>query len=155
MTRGSESPREVAAELMKAMTRLRARLRTESAPGEMPWTWSQLTTLVRIVDDGPTTTSALAHAEHVRRQSMAETLAALRAEDLIASDQDPDDGRKTLIVATEKGRALLDRIPAAREAWLDIVFREQLEPEEQQLLLRAAAVMNRIADSDIGGSSDR
>ncbi|MCW2869316.1 MAG: hypothetical protein JWL99_636, partial [Streptomyces oryziradicis] len=38
---------DTAAELMKAMTRLRARLRTESAPTEMLWTWSQLTTLVR------------------------------------------------------------------------------------------------------------
>jgi DNA-binding MarR family transcriptional regulator len=146
MVSGSEQAAEAATELMKAMTRLRARLRTESAPSEMPWTWSQLMTLARIVREGPTTTSELAHAEHVRRQSMAETVAALRADDLITSDQDPNDGRKTLITATPRGQALSATIPAVREAWLVEVIRELLEPEEQQLLLQAAAVMNRIAD---------
>jgi len=74
-----ERAAEAAAELMKSMTRLRARLRSETAPTEMSATWSQLTTLARIIAEGPTTTSALAQAEHVRRQSMAETIAALRA----------------------------------------------------------------------------
>jgi len=147
MVSGSEQAAEAATELMKAMTRLRARLRTESAPSEMPWTWSQLMTLARIVREGPTTTSELAHAEHVRRQSMAETVAALRADDLITSGQDPNDGRKTLITATPRGQALSATIPAVREAWLVEVIRELLEPEEQQLLLKAAAVMNRIADN--------
>lgn len=132
---------------MKAMTRLRARLRAESAPTDMPWTWSQLTTLARIVQEGPTTTSALAQAEHVRRQSMAETLAALQVDGLITSDPDPNDGRKTLITATRKGRALSKNIPAAREAWLNIAIQSLLDPVEQQTLRKAAAVMNRIADS--------
>jgi DNA-binding MarR family transcriptional regulator len=140
---------EVAAELMKSMTRLRARLRSESAPTEMPWTWSQLMTLSRIVAEGPTTTSALAHAEHVRRQSMAETIVALRSDGLITSDQDPDDGRKTLISATRKGRTLSTRIPAAREAWLDVTIRTLLEADEQQALLKAAELMKRIADSEV------
>jgi DNA-binding MarR family transcriptional regulator len=144
----SEQAAEAATELMKAMTRLRARLRTESAPSEMSWTWSQLTTLGRIIEQGPTTTSALAQAEHVRRQSMAETLATLHSGGLIGSEQDPNDGRKTLITATRKGKALLKNIPSAREAWLNVTIHALLDPSEQQLLLKAAAVMNRIADSD-------
>ena len=147
MSNGSEQAAEAATELMKAMTRLRARLRAESAPTDMPWTWSQLTTLARIVQEGPTTTSALAQAEHVRRQSMAETLAALQVDGLITSDPDPNDGRKTLITATRKGRALSKNIPAAREAWLNIAIQSLLDPVEQQTLRKAAAVMNRIADS--------
>jgi DNA-binding MarR family transcriptional regulator len=115
----------------------------------MPWTWSQLTTLGRIVAEGPTTISELAHAEHVRRQSMAETVAALRAHDLITAAQDPDDGRKTLITVTEKGRSLLETIPAAREAWLAAAIRKALGPGEEQALLKAAAIMNRIADADV------
>jgi DNA-binding MarR family transcriptional regulator len=147
VSNGSEQAAEAATELMKAMTRLRARLRAESAPTDMPWTWSQLTTLARIVQEGPTTTSALAQAEHVRRQSMAETLAALQVDGLITSDPDPNDGRKTLITATRKGRALSKNIPAAREAWLNIAIQSLLDPVEQQTLRKAAAVMNRIADS--------
>lgn len=147
---GAEENRvnETAAELTKAMTRLRARLRSESAPDEMPWTWSQLTTLSRVVELGPTTTSALAQAEHVRRQSMAETLSALRAHGLITSEQDPGDGRKMLISATPEGRALTATIPAAREAWLTGTLRHLLRPGEQQVLRRAAAIMNRIADAE-------
>lgn len=137
-----------AVELMKAMMRLRARLRSESAPDEMPWTWSQLTTLSRVVDLEPTTTSALAQAEHVRRQSMAETLSALRTHGLITSEQDPSDGRKTLISATPEGRGLAATIPAAREEWLTSALRRLLEPGEQKVLLRAAAIMNRLADAE-------
>jgi DNA-binding MarR family transcriptional regulator len=62
---------ETATELMQAMTRLRARLRSESSPDEMELTWSQITTLARIVREGPVTATELARAEHVRRQSMA------------------------------------------------------------------------------------
>jgi DNA-binding MarR family transcriptional regulator len=138
---------ETAAELTRAMTRLRARLRSESAPDEMPWTWSQLTTLVQVIELGPTTASALAQAEHVRRQSMAETLSALRAHGLVKSERDPSDGRKTLVSATEQGRALMATIPAAREAWLTGVLRHLLEPAEQRVLLQAAAIMNKIADA--------
>jgi DNA-binding MarR family transcriptional regulator len=149
MVSGTRQGSQTATELMKAMTRLRARLRSESAPTEMPWTWSQLTTLGRIVAEGPTTISELAHAEHVRRQSMAETVAALRAHDLITAAQDPDDGRKTLITATDEGRSLLATIPAAREAWLAAAIRKALGPGEEQALLKAAAIMNRIADADV------
>jgi DNA-binding MarR family transcriptional regulator len=140
---------EAAAELSKGMTRLRARLRREAVPDEMPWTWSQLTTLARVIDEGPTTTSALAEAEHVRRQSMAETLAVLRSHGLVVTEQDPDDGRKTLFGATDEARALMESIPAAREAWLVKALRSQLRPGERQVLLQAAVIMNRIADADL------
>ena len=130
------------------MTRLRARLRAESAPADMRWNWSQLTTLSRIVSGGPATTSDLAQAEHVRRQSMAETIAALRADGLVETQPDPTDGRKTLIHATRRGRSLSATIPAARERWLDAAITGLLDAEEQQTLLKAAAIMDRLADSD-------
>ena len=144
----SQQAREAAAELMRAMTRLRARLRAESAPSDMSWNWSQLTTLGRIVIEGPATTSDLAQAEHVRRQSMAEIISALRAAGLVESKPDPSDGRKILIHATRRGRQLSQTIPAAREAWLDSAITGILGPDEQQTLLKAAAIMNRLADSD-------
>jgi DNA-binding MarR family transcriptional regulator len=133
---------------MKAMTRLRARLRAESAPADMHWNWSQLTTLSRITTGGPATTSDLAQAEHVRRQSMAETVAALRADGLVEGQPDPSDGRKILIHATPRGRSLSVTIPAAREKWLDSAITGLLDAEEQQTLLKAAAIMNRVADCD-------
>lgn len=104
-------------------------------------------TLVRIIAEGPTTTSALAQAEHVRRQPMAETIAALRTNGLVASEPDPGDRRKTLITATEKGRQLSATIPTAREAWLSSAICTLLDADEQPTLLKAAAIMNRIADT--------
>jgi DNA-binding MarR family transcriptional regulator len=138
-----------ATELMTAMARLRARLRSESTPSDMRWTWSQLAALGRIANEGPTTTTDVAQAEHVRRQSMAETVAALRADGLVESRPDPSDGRKTLLVATQKGRDLIETIPAAREAWLGLAMGELLNRDEQQTLRKAAAIMSQLADSPV------
>jgi DNA-binding MarR family transcriptional regulator len=149
MSDSSALATETAIELMTAMTRLRARLRIESAPSVMPWTWSHLTTLGRIAEGGPLTTSALAQAEHVRRQSMAETVAVLRDHGLVSSEEDPSDGRKTLLTATDLGRALIESIPAAREAWLNVAIETVLAPGEQEVLQRAAAIMNRVADAQL------
>jgi DNA-binding MarR family transcriptional regulator len=137
----------VAAELMTAMIRLRARLRSESTPTDMRWTWSQLAALGRIVHGGPTTMTDLALAEHVRRQSMTETVAGLRADGLVEARPDAADGRKVLLVATGKGRDLLETIPAAREAWLSVAMNAMLDGEEQRTLREAAAIMSRLADS--------
>ncbi|MFF3563549.1 MarR family winged helix-turn-helix transcriptional regulator [Streptomyces sp. NPDC002574] len=148
MGSSSTSEAKTAAELVKAMTRLRARLRAESALGEARWSWSQLTTLSRIVDEGPIMVKALAAAEHVRRQSMAETVSALRAGGLVTSSEDPADRRRTLISATAEGRRLIETIPAAREAWLEEALRTLVRANERKTLLKAAALMSRIADSD-------
>lgn len=138
---------EVAHELMQAMSRLRARLRSESLADELPLSWSQLATLVRIVDRGRTTTSELANAEHVRRQSMAETVSALKAAGLVVTEPDPHDGRKALISATERGRSLRVSIPADRGAWLGAAIEHELTPAERELIGRAAVLMDRLADA--------
>jgi DNA-binding MarR family transcriptional regulator len=137
-------PRDVARHLPRAMIRLRARLRTESAPAS--WTWSQLTTLSRIVKEGPTTVSALAASEHVRPQSMAETVAPLRQAGLVAARSDPTDGRKTLMSATSAGRKLVSNIGPIREAWLEAAIEQNLTPAERRTLLKAADIMQRLAD---------
>jgi len=97
---------DLADELMKAMIRLRSRLRSESQPGDTRWSWSQITTLSRILELAPTTVTELANREHVRRQSMAETVAALKAGKLVSTRPDPDDARKSLVDVTPAGREL-------------------------------------------------
>ncbi|MFE9613789.1 MarR family winged helix-turn-helix transcriptional regulator [Streptomyces sp. NPDC006012] len=129
------------------MVRLRARLRTESAATDRRWTWSRITTLSRVDGEGPTTASALAAAEHVRPQSMAETVAALVREGLVVRGPDPDDGRKTLISVPEAGRELLAAIPAVREAWLERAIERHLSPAERRTLAEAARIMESLADS--------
>lgn len=143
------TPGDTARELAQAMTRLRARLRAESVPGSVDWTWSQITTLVRISNDGPTTASALAAAEHVRPQSMAETIGVLRRQGLVTSEPDPSDRRKSLISATAEGHELAASIPAVREAWLEAVLAQVVTPAERRTLIEAAAIMQRLADCDL------
>ena len=138
--------RDVARRLPRAMVRLRARLRAESALGEMRCTWSQVSTLARIAEDGPATVSALAVAEHVRPQSMAETVAALRKAGLVAAKSDPTDGRKTLMSVTPTGRKLLSNIRTVREAWLEAAIEQNLTTAESRTLLKAADIMERLAD---------
>jgi DNA-binding MarR family transcriptional regulator len=136
----------IANELALAMMRLRARLRLESAPQGAGWTWSQVTTLSRIVAEGPSTVTQLARAEHVRPQSMAESVAALRREGLVTGSQDPDDRRKVRLEATEKGRALAAAIPALREAWLQAAITAALDDDERAQLGAAVLLLNRLAD---------
>lgn len=139
---------ELASGLAQAMARLRARLRLESAPSERDWNWSQLLTLDRVTRDGPTTVAELAHAEHVRPQSMAETVAALKRQELVTSRPDPRDGRKALITATDEGAALVATVPALREAWLDTAIATALTDAERRCLRATISIMNRLADTD-------
>jgi DNA-binding MarR family transcriptional regulator len=133
---------------MRAMTRLRARLRTEAPIGDLPVTWSHLTVLHRVIEEGPVTATELAQAEHVRRQSMAETLTGLRAGGLITDQRDPSDGRKVLISATQAGRDLVERSSATREAWLTKAIAATLGPEELRVLYQAAQIMDRLSDAE-------
>jgi DNA-binding MarR family transcriptional regulator len=112
----------------------------------MRWTWSQLSTLSRIATKGPTTVSALANAEHVRPQSMAETVAALRRDGLVAAKPDPTDGRKTSMSITASGRKLVSSLVPTREAWLEAAIEQQLTPTDCRTLLKAAGIMERLAD---------
>lgn len=137
---------DVAGQLAQAMVRLRARLRTESAPKAMPWTWSQIAALGRIAREGPTTISALATAEHVRPQSMAEIVSALLREGLVTRRSDPNDGRKALISISDAGLELISSIPAVRETWLEAAIEQHLSPTERLTLVMAAQIMERLAD---------
>ncbi|MBR7836833.1 MarR family transcriptional regulator [Actinospica durhamensis] len=139
---------ETAGALMAAMTRLRARLRTESAQDELLVTWSQLTTLHRVAQEGPVSIVDLARAEHVRRQSMAETVAALRGQGLVETTKDPDDARRTLVRASAEGATLNAALPLAREAWIKAALLAHTSAREQRILIEAAAIMNRLADSE-------
>jgi DNA-binding MarR family transcriptional regulator len=139
--------RDVARRLPHAMVRLRARLRAESTPRDMRWTWTQIATLSRIATGGPTTVSALANAEHVRPQSMAETVAALRRDGLVTAKSDPTDGRKTLMSITASGRKLVSSIVPIRAAWLEAAIERHLTPTDRRTLLKATDIMERLADS--------
>ena len=103
--------------------------------------------LARLEREGPATTSALAAAERVRPQSMAQTIAELGAAGLVARSPDPTDGRQILIELTERGRTTLAEERARREGWLASAIESELTAEEQETLLRALPILRRLAQS--------
>ena len=135
--------------LAMAVTRLRARIRIESGLRSTGIPISQVAVLARIIEEGPTTAAALAAAEHVTQQAIAQSLATLEKRGLVAKTRDPGDGRKSLVTATEPGHALLERIDASREAWLSRAIDAAVTPDERAALETTIEVLQRIADVDL------
>ena len=144
----------VGAELSITINRLRRRLRAETASSSTGWTWSQVSTLARVVDLGSTTTSELAAADHVRPQSMAETVAALKRGGLVTTQPDPTDGRKSMITATARGQEVVASVRASRRLWLAQAITTELTDDEQQTLHEATRILNRLANATMEGRND-
>jgi DNA-binding MarR family transcriptional regulator len=144
----------LAVQLGLAMTRLRSRLRLEQTSVTTNQTMSQLSVLGRIDQSGPITASALAQAEHVRAQSIAETLTTLKKQGLVESKPDPTDGRKSLLSITPAGRRLIDSIVKLRGTWLARAIDRHVTPGEREVLAQAAEILTRLADCDLELSSD-
>ena len=88
---------EISTQLRTVMSQLVRRYRRDRT---LPT--SQVSALVWIDGEGPSTTSKLAALEHVRPQSMAHTVGQLEAAGLITRRADPDDGRKVLLDLTPR-----------------------------------------------------
>jgi DNA-binding MarR family transcriptional regulator len=129
-----------ASELRIVLGQLIRRLRAEHA---LPI--SQGTVLGRLEREGSATTSALASAERVRPQSMAQTISELGAAGLVARSPDPTDGRQILIDLTELGRATLAEERARRDGWLSNAIESELSEAERETLLQAIALLRRLA----------
>jgi DNA-binding MarR family transcriptional regulator len=134
----------LAAELRALVGKLRRRLREQAGAGDL--TPSQVSALLRLEKDGPSTTSDLARAAGVRPQSMAAVVAALESAGLVSGAPDPADGRRTLLSLTEACRTLLREGRAARQDWLTRALQQRLSPQEQDELAAAVRLLGRLAD---------
>jgi DNA-binding MarR family transcriptional regulator len=105
---------------------------------------SQGAVLARLERSGPQTTSALASAERVRPQSMAQTVAELQASGLVSRTADPIDRRQVLIALTDEGRTTLAADRRRREGWLAEAMAAELTPEEQETVIRAVPLLGRL-----------
>jgi DNA-binding MarR family transcriptional regulator len=132
-----------------AVSRLRSRIRIESGLRSTGIPISQLAVLGRIIDEGPTTASALAAGEHVTQQAIAQSLATLKERGLVEKQADPSDGRKSLVSATASGRELRDAIVVSREEWLTQAIDAAVKPAERPLLAAAIELLERIADVEL------
>lgn len=128
--------------LRTAVMRLARRLRQERQDDEL--TPSQLAVLGNLSLHGPLTPRDLATIEHVKPPSMSRILAALEEGGWVARQPHPEDGRQQLITMTKKSRHWVTNYRETRDRWL-LERLAQFEPQERQLLLRAAPLIERLA----------
>jgi DNA-binding MarR family transcriptional regulator len=129
-----------ASELRLVLGQLVRRLRAEYS-----FPVAQASVLSRLDREGAQTASALAAAEHVRPQSMAQTLSELETAGLIERRPDSGDGRRIQIELTEDGRERVLEGRGRREDWLAAAVAAELSPEEQRTLLAAVPLLQRLA----------
>src|ERR1700710_2682497 len=120
--------------LLMAVTRLRARARSEGGTERAGLSLMQLAILGRVINEGSRTAAQLAQSEHVTQQAVAQALAGLKDRRLVQLRPDPGDRRKTLIEPTLAGRELRATLLGAREAWLARAIDEVVEPGERETL---------------------
>jgi DNA-binding MarR family transcriptional regulator len=140
MPRPSAQVAKGASELRLVLGQLVRRLRAEYS-----FPVAQASVLSRLDREGAQTTSALAAAERVRPQSMAQTLAELEAAELIARRPDPADRRRVHIELTESGRQRVREERGKREDWLAAAIAAELTPDEQRTLLAAVPLLRRLS----------
>lgn len=139
----------LAQSLSDALKRLRARLRAESGQHATGLTATQLAVLAGVVREGPVTAARLASLEHVSPQSIAQSLAVLKAAGLIHGEPDPRDGRKKLISADPSATELVEKLLAGRAAFLTRAIDQRVAAGELKDLEKAVELLERLAAADL------
>jgi DNA-binding MarR family transcriptional regulator len=134
-------PALVASELRAVLGQLLRRLRSQHR-----FPLSHGAVLGRLDRCGAASVSDLAAAERMRPQSMAQTVAELEADGLVARRPDPSDRRRALVELTEQGRAVLTADRRAREGWLAQAIEHDLSNDEQSVLREAVGLLRRLAE---------
>lgn len=148
-TASSASREEMAVRLALVIKRIRARLQETRPDQAKSLPISQLAILKRLRDDGATTATTLAAAEHVTQQAIAQQVAALRDAGLVQTAADPTDRRRLLVSITRSGRKLFDAAVESRNAWLARAIGSEVSSKELPALAKAIDFLERLAASDV------
>lgn len=134
-----------AGDLRALVGRLARRLRQTSVVGEM--TLSQASVLSLLEREGSATPGALATRERISPQSMGAILISLEALGLVSRTPDPSDGRCLVISLTEAGLQAVQGARRHREERLARALADNFTAEEQQMLIVALPLLERLARS--------
>jgi DNA-binding MarR family transcriptional regulator len=136
-----------AAAIRRGLMRLSRRLRTERSG--QPLSSSKLSLMGWLRRSGGMTATGIAAAERIRPQSLTRLLAALTADGLIRRRTDEADQRQVVIELTNAGYRALEQDMRQRDAWLARAMTQSLSPVEQEFLVLAAQLMERLAGTDL------
>src|SRR6266536_5503566 len=132
-----------AGELRALIGRLARRLRQTSVVGEM--TLSQASVLSLLEREGPATPGILATRERISPQSMGAILISLEALGLVSRTPDPTDGRCLVISLADAGLQAVYGARRHREERLARALAGNFTAEEQQMLIAALPLLERLA----------
>src|SRR3954447_11764492 len=132
-----------AGDLRALIGRLSRRMRQTSVVGEM--TLSQASVLSLLEREGPATPGVLATRERISPQSMGAILISLEAVGLVSRTPDPTDGRSLVISLTEAGLQAVQGARRHREERLARALADTFTAEEQQVLIAALPLLERLA----------
>jgi DNA-binding MarR family transcriptional regulator len=133
---------QLAHELRETLGRVLRRLRAEPGPPI-----AQFAVLSRLDRGGPASISDLAAADRMRPQSMAQTVRDLEDAGLVSRRPDPADRRRQFVELTDAGVETLLTTRARREDWLTRALDRELDADQRELLRRALALLDRVADA--------
>jgi DNA-binding MarR family transcriptional regulator len=136
----------LAGELRSGVMRLRRRLLAEREPGN-DLSFGAMAVLGALFRKGDLTVGALAAHERVQPPSMTRTVNCLVEGGYAARTAHPTDGRQVVVRLTEQGRQALLADRARRDEWLAVRL-AALDPEEREVLRRAAPILQALAQSD-------
>ena len=132
-----------ASDLRAFVGRLTRRLRQTSVVGEM--TLPQASVLSLLEREGPATPGILATKERISPQSMGTILISLQALGLVSRTPDPTDGRCLVISLTEAGLQAVHGARRQREERLARALADHFTAQEQQVLIAALPLLERLA----------
>jgi|SRR5579859_707383 len=132
-----------AGELRALLGRLTRRLRQTIAVGDI--TLSQASVLSLLEREGPATPGLLATKERISPQSMGSILMALEGLGLVSRTPDPTDKRSLVILLTEAGIQAVQGARRQREEQIARALVDHFTAEEQQVLMAALPLLERLA----------
>lgn len=130
----------LAGELRLACMRISRRVRYESTDIVAPHQYSVMCRL----EDAPCTPGELAEIERVSAPSMTRTVNRLVEIGYVERTPDPTDRRQVILTLAPDAKKVLNETRRKRDAWMSVRV-GHLDPEEQAVLQRAAAILTRVA----------
>jgi DNA-binding MarR family transcriptional regulator len=121
--------------------------RARAAAASQDLSWTEISVLKRLAQDGPATTADLARSQGMRPQSMRTIVTTLEQMAMIQREPHATDGRQVNIVLTSKGAALQKSAGDARRTWLAQAIGKLDEPE-RETLFAAGRIIKRLVESD-------
>lgn len=128
-------------------------LRTRiAAYGVAPGQFAQLLALYE--EDG-ITQAQLCHRVQIEQPTMASTLARMERDGLVRRIPDPDDGRRSLVVLTQRARDLEDDLVAAAQEVNATATRGFTEVEAEAFLSATTRAIANLEAAEPDGGSER